>query len=129
MVFQGGRVGGMDVRHPLVCFNIVEFHQVDRLKRQLNGEQPVLVTPVNVDRFLTSTGWGEDVWWPDRLEEWYASWMTHFAEGHRISIQPCFDYRPTWEYWDWWRGTYRVRHLSVQDVLDNPWLADVPANI
>ncbi|RYQ83504.1 hypothetical protein Ahy_B10g102199 [Arachis hypogaea] len=26
---------------PLVCFNLVEFHQVDRVKRQFNGEQLV----------------------------------------------------------------------------------------
>ncbi|RYR21162.1 hypothetical protein Ahy_B03g066427 [Arachis hypogaea] len=51
----------------LVCFNIVEFHQVDRAKCQFNGEQPVSEAPINVNRFLTSIGRDEDVWWPDRL--------------------------------------------------------------
>ncbi|RYR51327.1 hypothetical protein Ahy_A06g026346 [Arachis hypogaea] len=95
MVWRGGRVGDIDVSRPLVCLNIVEFHQVDLVKRQFNGEQHVPSAPVNVDRFLTSTGWGKDVWWPGKLDEWYAGWTACFAEGHRISIQPCFDYRPT----------------------------------
>ncbi|RYQ79284.1 hypothetical protein Ahy_Scaffold6g107995 [Arachis hypogaea] len=36
---------------PLVCFNIVRFHHVDRVKRQFNGEQQVPGTPVNLDRY------------------------------------------------------------------------------
>ncbi|QHO02618.1 uncharacterized protein DS421_13g425310 [Arachis hypogaea] len=31
---------------PFVCFNIVQFHHVDRVKRQFNGEQPVPGAPV-----------------------------------------------------------------------------------
>ncbi|RYR18770.1 hypothetical protein Ahy_B03g063381 [Arachis hypogaea] len=34
---------------PFVCFNIVQFHHVDRVKRQFNGEQPVPGAPVNLD--------------------------------------------------------------------------------
>ncbi|RYQ95327.1 hypothetical protein Ahy_B08g090513 [Arachis hypogaea] len=114
---------------PLVYFNIVEFHQVDRVQRQFNGEQLVPGTPINVDRFLTSTRRGEDVWWPDRLDKWYAGWTVHFEEGHMIFIQPCFDYRPTREYWYWCRDACRVRYLSGQDVLDDPRLADLPADV
>ncbi|KAL4364790.1 hypothetical protein AHAS_Ahas07G0041300 [Arachis hypogaea] len=36
---------------PFVCFNIVEFHQVDRVKCQFNEEQSVPGAPVNVDRY------------------------------------------------------------------------------
>ncbi|RYR22753.1 hypothetical protein Ahy_B03g068057 [Arachis hypogaea] len=35
---------------PLLCFNIVRFHHVDRVKRQFNGEQQIPGTPVNLDR-------------------------------------------------------------------------------
>ncbi|RYR35177.1 hypothetical protein Ahy_A10g050308 [Arachis hypogaea] len=46
---------------PLLCFNIVRFYHVDRVKQQFNGEQQVPGTPVNLDRYLTTTGCGEDV--------------------------------------------------------------------
>ncbi|QHN81521.1 uncharacterized protein DS421_20g687620 [Arachis hypogaea] len=114
---------------PLVCFNIVEFHQVDRVKCQFNGEQSMLGASLNINRFLTSTGRGEDEWWPDRLDEWYRGWTSCFEEGHRISIQHTFDYRPTQEYWDWRRGACRVRNLSSQDVLDEPRLSDLHDDI
>ncbi|QHO01082.1 uncharacterized protein DS421_13g411920 [Arachis hypogaea] len=86
---------------PPVCFNIIEFHHVDQVKHQFGGKQPVLAAPVNIDRFLTTTGWGKNVWWPTKLWEWYDGWRARFEEGHRISIQPFTDYRPTQEYWNW----------------------------
>ncbi|QHN85376.1 uncharacterized protein DS421_16g536900 [Arachis hypogaea] len=69
VVCRGGRVGTWISVVSLVCFNIVEFHQVDRVKCQFDGEQLVPGAPVNVDRFQTSTGGDEDVWWPDRLDD------------------------------------------------------------
>ncbi|RYR03300.1 hypothetical protein Ahy_B06g082176 [Arachis hypogaea] len=50
-------------------------------------------------------------------------------EGHKISIQRCFDYRPTQDYWDWYRGACRVKHLSDQNVLDDSRLFDLPADV
>lgn len=114
---------------PLVCFNIVEFHHADRVKRQFNGEQPPPEPPVNVDRFLTTTGRGDDVWWPEKHSEWYDLWRARFAPGHRIVITACHDYRPTVEYWDWYRAACRVRHLSGQHVLDDPRLFELPADV
>ncbi|RYR09937.1 hypothetical protein Ahy_B05g078385 [Arachis hypogaea] len=111
---------------PLVCSNIVWFHQVNRVKRQFNGEQQVSDTPVNLDRFLMSTSRGEDVWWPDRLADWYEGWRRRFDPGHRISIHHSFDTRLTREYYDWWRGACRVRHLSGQAVLEDPRLVELP---
>ncbi|QHO06313.1 uncharacterized protein DS421_14g453600 [Arachis hypogaea] len=51
---------------------------VDQVKRQFNGEQPDPGAPVNLDRFLTSNGRGEDMWWPDRLHDWYSDWSRRF---------------------------------------------------
>ncbi|RYQ92419.1 hypothetical protein Ahy_B09g098643 [Arachis hypogaea] len=82
---------------PFVCFNIVEFHQSDRVKRQFGGEQTVPVNPVNVNRFLTIIGRGEDVWWPTKLREWYGAFKARFEVGHMITIQPIADDRPTLE--------------------------------
>ncbi|RYQ92291.1 hypothetical protein Ahy_B09g098476 [Arachis hypogaea] len=81
---------------PLVCFIIVRFHHVDRVKRQ----------------YLTTTGRGKDVWWPERLQQWYDRWRQRFDPGRRITVHHTFDTRPTREYYDWWRGACHARHLS-----------------
>ncbi|MED6164175.1 hypothetical protein PIB30_087141 [Stylosanthes scabra] len=52
---------------PVVCFNFVHMHRIDRVIRQYGGEQPVPRLPVDVTRHMSSTGRGDDVWWPDRL--------------------------------------------------------------
>ncbi|QHO27994.1 uncharacterized protein DS421_7g212800 [Arachis hypogaea] len=69
---------------PFVCFNIVEFYQADWVKRQFNGEQPMPRDPINIDKFLTTTDRGEDVWWPTKHQKWYDRWRTWFEEGHQI---------------------------------------------
>ncbi|RYR07958.1 hypothetical protein Ahy_B05g075460 [Arachis hypogaea] len=63
---------------PLLCFSIVRFHHVDRVKWQFNGEQ--------------------------QLKEWYDMWHQRFEPGRRITVQHTFDTRPTLKYYDWWRG-------------------------
>ncbi|RYR58919.1 hypothetical protein Ahy_A05g024779 [Arachis hypogaea] len=75
---------------------------LDRLHfDEFNGEQQVPGTPVNLDRYLTTTGRGEDVWWPLKLKEWYDMWHQRFESGRRITVQHTFDTRPTLEYYDW----------------------------
>ncbi|MED6196846.1 hypothetical protein PIB30_051126 [Stylosanthes scabra] len=49
---------------PIVCFNLVHMHHTNWVMRQFGADQPIHVDPVNVDAFLTTTGRGEDVWWP-----------------------------------------------------------------
>ncbi|QHN97158.1 uncharacterized protein DS421_18g625000 [Arachis hypogaea] len=102
---------------PLVCFNIVRFHHVDRVKWQFNGE------------YLTTTSRRKDVWWPERLQQWYNGWRQRFDPGRRITVHHTFDTRPTDEYYDWWRGTCRVRHLSGQEVLEDPRLVELPPDV
>ncbi|QHO01815.1 Serine/threonine protein phosphatase 7 long form isogeny [Arachis hypogaea] len=87
-----------------------------------NGEQPVPGIPVNLDRYVTTTGRGEDFWWPERLQQWYDGWRQRFELGRKIIVHYSFDTRPTGEYYDWWRGACRVRHLSGQEVLEDPRL-------
>ncbi|RYQ86081.1 hypothetical protein Ahy_B10g105742 [Arachis hypogaea] len=88
---------------PLVCFNIV--------------------------RYLTTTDRGEDVWWPERLQQWYDGWRQRFDPGRRITVHHTFDTRPTGEYYDWWRGACRVRHLSGQNILEDPRLVELPPDV
>ncbi|RYR43554.1 hypothetical protein Ahy_A08g039965 [Arachis hypogaea] len=69
---------------------------IDQLRfDEFNGEQPVPGIPMNLDRYLTTTGRGEDVWWPERFQQWYDGWRQRFEPGHRITVQYTFDTRPT----------------------------------
>ncbi|MED6131566.1 hypothetical protein PIB30_010886 [Stylosanthes scabra] len=56
---------------PVVCFNYVGMHHINRVIRQYGGKQPFPRHPVDVTRFMTSTARGDDVWWPTRLQIWY----------------------------------------------------------
>ncbi|QHO00135.1 uncharacterized protein DS421_13g403870 [Arachis hypogaea] len=60
-----------------------------------NGEQQVPGTPVNRDKYLTTTGRGEDVWWSERLQQWYDGSTQRFDPGRRITVHHTFDTRPT----------------------------------
>ncbi|RYR65509.1 hypothetical protein Ahy_A03g011435 [Arachis hypogaea] len=84
----------------LLCFNIIDFHHVDRVKQQFNGEQQV----------------------PGTLHQ-------RFELGRRITVQHTFDMRPTLKYYNWWRGACRVRHLSGQEVLEDSRLAKLPPDV
>ncbi|RYR40415.1 hypothetical protein Ahy_A09g046164 [Arachis hypogaea] len=52
------------------------------------------------DKYLTTTGRDEDVWWLLKLKEWYDRWHQRFHPGRRISVYHTFDTRPTLEYYD-----------------------------
>ncbi|MED6215160.1 hypothetical protein PIB30_110659 [Stylosanthes scabra] len=38
---------------PVVCFNFVHMHHIDRVIRQYGGEQPVPRLPVDVTRYMS----------------------------------------------------------------------------
>ncbi|RYR47604.1 hypothetical protein Ahy_A07g033547 [Arachis hypogaea] len=80
-------------------------------------------------QYLTTTGRDEDVWWPERLQQWYDSWRQRFEPGRMITVHFTIDIRPTGEYYDWWRGACRVRHLSGQEVLEDSRLVELPPDI
>ncbi|RYR33501.1 hypothetical protein Ahy_A10g048108 [Arachis hypogaea] len=81
------------------------------------------------NRYMTTTGQGDYVWWPLKLKEWYDRWHQRFEPNRRIIVHHTFDTRPTLEYYDWWRGACHVRHLSGQEVLEDPRLAELPPDI
>ncbi|RYQ94727.1 hypothetical protein Ahy_B08g089659 [Arachis hypogaea] len=80
-------------------------------------------------RYLTTTGRGEDVWWPLKLKECYDRWHQRFEPGRRITVHHTFDTRPTLEYYDWWRAACRVRHLSGQEILEDQRLVELSLNV
>ncbi|KAL4381910.1 hypothetical protein AHAS_Ahas04G0180700 [Arachis hypogaea] len=88
---------------PLVCFHFVEFHRVDRINRQLGGQQHRLEGPVNVDEFLFRMTRGDDVWWPERYYVWYDMWREHGHQHRMATIESDPDPRPTKDYL-WWQG-------------------------
>ncbi|MED6200791.1 hypothetical protein PIB30_088676 [Stylosanthes scabra] len=116
---------------PIVCFNLVHMHHVDRVMRQLGADQSIPVDLVNVDAFLTTTGKGEDVWWPTHRTNraWYESWMRHATDPVVIQIFPKPDFRGNQEYLDWWDRACRSRFLSDDGLLDNPRVQALPPDI
>ncbi|MED6152201.1 hypothetical protein PIB30_089587, partial [Stylosanthes scabra] len=52
---------------PVVCLNFVHMHHIDRVIRQYGGEQPVPRLPVDVTRYMSSTGRGDDQYY-----KWFA---------------------------------------------------------
>ncbi|MED6140904.1 hypothetical protein PIB30_098036 [Stylosanthes scabra] len=86
---------------PIVCFMYVGMHHVNRVKRQLGGEQQV---PVNLDGFLDVSTRGEDQWWPTKHEDWYTDWKGRFEAERQMTITPT-------------------------DTLDDPRLDDLPDGI
>ncbi|MED6158766.1 hypothetical protein PIB30_035786 [Stylosanthes scabra] len=73
---------------PVVCFNYVHMHHVDRVIRQYGGEQPIPRAPVDITRWMTVTARGDDMWWPHRLATWYAGWMRRGTREVMVSVRP-----------------------------------------
>ncbi|MED6178059.1 hypothetical protein PIB30_104100 [Stylosanthes scabra] len=74
----------------------------------VRGEQPVPRAPVDLTRLMTSTGRGEDRWWPGTLRAW--------------------DFLGTQEYFTWYVAAVGVgRFLSQARRLDDPrWMFAPP---
>ncbi|KAL4366025.1 hypothetical protein AHAS_Ahas07G0164800 [Arachis hypogaea] len=51
-----------------------------------DGQQPIPGDPVNVDRFITTIGQGENIWWPTCRKEWYDGRKSQFEDGRIIFI-------------------------------------------
>ncbi|MED6114688.1 hypothetical protein PIB30_082847 [Stylosanthes scabra] len=116
---------------PVVCFNYVHMHHIERVIRQYGGEQPIPRAPVDVTRWMNVTARGDDVWWPHRLATWYAGWMRRGTKEVMVSVH-AGDPRGTQEYFGWYLHAVRPdRFLSrEEDLLDPRWNIpppDIPA--
>ncbi|MED6214697.1 hypothetical protein PIB30_105771 [Stylosanthes scabra] len=113
---------------PVVCFNMVHMHHVDRVLRQYGGEQPVPRSPVDLTRLMTSTGRDEDRWWPGTLRSWYDGWRGRGSPQVLVSIHACTDFRGTQEYFTWYVAAVGAgRFLSQARRLDDPrWMFAPP---
>ncbi|MED6213696.1 hypothetical protein PIB30_095807 [Stylosanthes scabra] len=115
---------------PVVCFNFVHMHHIDRVIRQYGGEQHIPRLPVGVTRHMSSTGHGDDVWWPTRLHTWYDGWRRRRSPEVLVTVHFRGDPRGTRQYYEWFaRVARRGRFLSrALDLADPRWTL-VPAGI
>ncbi|MED6113917.1 hypothetical protein PIB30_075289 [Stylosanthes scabra] len=114
---------------PVVCFNFGHTHHVDRVIRQYGGEQPVPRSPVDVTRFMFVTGRGDDVWWPERLQEWYDGWRRRRTPEVMVTVHNG-DLRGTQQYYEWFARVARHgRFLSRAGDLADPWWNMAPPDI
>ncbi|MED6158870.1 hypothetical protein PIB30_037046 [Stylosanthes scabra] len=106
------------------------MHHVDRVKRQLGGEQQIPEDPVNLDGFLSASTRGEDQWWPTKHVEWYDDWRGRFQDDRQVTITPtAYPAMATREYFTWWLDVCRHCHFSPANALDDPRLDDLPDDI
>ncbi|MED6128186.1 hypothetical protein PIB30_095165, partial [Stylosanthes scabra] len=108
---------------PVVCFNFVHMHHIDRVIRQYGGEQPIPRLPVDVTRYMSSTGRGDDVWWPQRLSTWYEGWQRRRSPEVLVTVHFGGDPHGTQQYYEWFaRVARRGRFLSrAVDLADPRW--------
>ncbi|MED6212721.1 hypothetical protein PIB30_086316 [Stylosanthes scabra] len=99
------------------------MHHIDQVIRQYSGEQPVPRLPVDVTRHMSSTGRGDDVWWPDRLNTWYDGWRRRRSPEVLVTVHFGGDPRGTQQYYEWYaRVARRGRFLSrAVDLADPRW--------
>ncbi|MED6200018.1 hypothetical protein PIB30_081244 [Stylosanthes scabra] len=86
----------------IVCFMFVQYHPANRVKRQFGFEQPIPVDP-----------------------------PLDGAEDGRSSDQGCYTLDttiPTREYAEWWGRVCKARYLSLDDMLHDPRVAQLPAD-
>ncbi|MED6148469.1 hypothetical protein PIB30_053454 [Stylosanthes scabra] len=108
---------------PVVCFNFVHMHHIDRVIRQYGGEQPVPRLPVDVTRYMSSIGREDDVWRPQRLSTWYEGWQRRRSPEVLVTVHFGGDPRGTQQYYVWFaRVARRGRFLSrAADLADPRW--------
>ncbi|MED6113627.1 hypothetical protein PIB30_072627 [Stylosanthes scabra] len=63
--------------------------------------EPVLRLPVDVTRYMSSTGRGDDVWWPQRLSTWYEGWQRRRSPEVLVTVHFGGDPRGTQQYYEW----------------------------
>ncbi|MED6128660.1 hypothetical protein PIB30_100018 [Stylosanthes scabra] len=78
---------------------------------------------------MSSTGRGDDVWWPERLATWYDGWRGRGSQQVLVTVYEG-DLRGTQCYYEWFAGAARHgRFLSCAVDLADPWWNMAPPRI
>ncbi|MED6162040.1 hypothetical protein PIB30_066579 [Stylosanthes scabra] len=85
-------------------------------------EQPVPRSPVDVTRFMFVTDRGDDVWWLERLQEWYDGWRRRRTPKVMVTVHGG-DLCGSQQYYKWFARVARHgRFLSrAGDLADPRW--------
>ncbi|MED6154747.1 hypothetical protein PIB30_115714, partial [Stylosanthes scabra] len=72
---------------------------------------------------MSSTGRGDDVWWPQRLSTWYEGWQRRWSPEVLVTVHGGGDPRGHQQYYEWFarvarRGRFRSR---AADLADPRW--------
>ncbi|XP_057755254.1 putative disease resistance protein RGA3 isoform X2 [Arachis stenosperma] len=114
---------------PLLCFSIVEWHQVDRVIRHLGGLQYIPRCPLNIDEMHSSDerfGKGDE-WFPSYLKDFLYEYWTK-REHNRVFVFYHNDHRPSAKYLQWYQAW---AHTTLKEQGGQPDIAqdDIPLDL
>ncbi|XP_072054186.1 serine/threonine-protein phosphatase 7 long form homolog [Arachis hypogaea] len=94
----------------LIYFDVIEWHQIDRVLPQFGGVQPPPYLALNIDFLMSKDGRGGDRWFPSYLQKWHLHWDTRQESVLRFDVVA--NPGPSHEFLEWW-SQHGKRFLSL----------------